>query len=112
MRKKTHYLKKTPQVSCPKLREASSHVFHLYVIQAENRDKLAQFLKTKSIVTGRHYPTPLPLLKAYQRFGITAKDIPVANHNKDHILSLPMYRELTKEQIKRISVAISEFYKT
>ena len=108
----THYLKKTPQVSCPKLREASSHVFHLYVIQAENRDKLAQFLKTKSIVTGRHYPKPLPLLKAYQRFGITAKDIPVANHNKDHILSLPMYPELTKEQIKRISFAISEFYKT
>jgi dTDP-4-amino-4,6-dideoxygalactose transaminase len=103
-------LKKVPNVTTPTIRPNSSHVFHLYVIQAENRDSLEKYLKEKGIATGRHYPTPLPLLKAYQRLNMTEKNIPIASKNKDLILSLPMYPELTREQIETIVTEIETFY--
>lgn len=98
-------------VRCPKLRPQTFHIFHLYVIRAERRDDLAAFLKTKGIATGIHYPHALPLMPAYKYLGHRPADFPVAYEYQDRILSLPMYPELTDEQITYVAESIRDFYK-
>jgi dTDP-4-amino-4,6-dideoxygalactose transaminase len=80
----------------------ASHAFHLYVIQTNERSQKIKKLKAHGIETAIHYPTPLPLLKAYEKYNYSEKDFPVASSLKDKILSLPMYPELETEQIKFI----------
>ena len=75
------------------------HVFHLYVIKVDNRAYVQEKLLSKGIETGIHYPIALPLLKAYAHFGYMAKDFPIASGQMNQLLSLPMYAELTEEQI-------------
>jgi len=106
-----HLLSGIDQVQTPKIRENSFHIFHLYVIRAEKRDELANFLKSKGIDTGIHYPTALPLMPAYQYLGCQAADFPVAHKYQAEILSLPMFPELKNDQISYIASTIREFYK-
>jgi len=94
----------------PKLRPDTFHIFHLYVIRAERRDELAAFLKTKGIATGIHYPYALPLMPAYKYLGHKPSDFPVAYQCQNEILSLPMYPELSNEQITFVADSIKEFY--
>jgi dTDP-4-amino-4,6-dideoxygalactose transaminase len=100
-----------PQIQIPAVRPGSYHTFHLYVIRAENRNELMEFLKQKGIETAIHYPTALPNLPAYAYLGHTPHDFPVATGLQNEILSLPMYPELEEEQIVYVAEAIKEFYK-
>ena len=86
----------------------AKHVYHLYVIRTANRDVLREYLKEKGISTGIHYPTPLPFLKAYDYLGHKPGDFPVSERLAKEVLSLPMYPELTGEQIQFIAAAIRE----
>ena len=97
-------------IKTPIIRENTFHVFHLYVIIAENRDDLSDFLNSKGIATGIHYPTPLPFLEAYKYLKHKPADFPVAYENQNKILSLPIYPEISKEQIKYVVNNILEFY--
>ncbi len=90
----------------PVIPDYSRHVFHLYVIQVENREQIMGLLNEKGIACGIHYPTPLPYLKAYEKFGHQSGDFPVSYGQKDKILSLPMFPELTKEQIDYVCEAL------
>jgi len=99
-----------PQIKCPKLRPDTFHIFHLYVIRAERRDDLAAFLKTKGVATGVHYPYALPLMPAYLYLGHKPSDFPVAFECQGQILSLPMYPELTEDQIAYVAGSIKNFY--
>jgi len=92
----------------PKEEAYAKHVYHLYVIQVAQRDSVREFLKDEGISTGIHYPTPLPLLKAYDHLGHKPGDFPVAERLAKEGLSLPMYPELTREQIEFIADAIRE----
>jgi dTDP-4-amino-4,6-dideoxygalactose transaminase len=98
------------QIKCPKLRPDAFHIFHLYVIRAERRDDLAAFLKTKGVATGIHYPYALPLMPAYRYLRHQPSDFPVAYGYQEQILSLPMYPELSDEQIAYVAESIKEFY--
>jgi dTDP-4-amino-4,6-dideoxygalactose transaminase len=95
----------------PKVRENSVHSFHLFVIQAESRNSLKSFLHKNGIETAIHYPTPLPMLNAYKYLNHSLNDFPVSNRISTKILSLPIYPEITKEQIEYISEKIINFYK-
>jgi len=106
----TDLLSDTDEVQCPKLRTASFHIFHLYVIRTARRDDLAAFLRTKGVFTGIHYPTALPLMPAYRYLGHQPSDFPVASECQDQILSLPMYPELTDEQIAHVTDSIRQFF--
>ena len=86
-------------------------VYHLYVILVENRDELQKFLQEKGIATGLHYPLPLHLQKAYAHLGYKKGDFPVAESAAERLLSLPMYPELTAEQIDYVCSSIKEFLK-
>jgi dTDP-4-amino-4,6-dideoxygalactose transaminase len=103
-------LKGIPQLVLPSVRPNSKHTFHLYVIRAQRRDELASYLKENGIETAIHYPTPLPLLPAYAKRGFTGAQFPVASKYQYEILSLPIYPELTLEQVQYIKVKIAAFY--
>lgn len=104
-------LKDIPQVELPKVRPNTKHTYHLYVIKAENRDGLASFLKDKGVETAIHYPTALPNLKAYDYLNLVKEEFHKSTTNETKILSLPMFPELTNEQIQYVTDCIKEFYK-
>jgi dTDP-4-amino-4,6-dideoxygalactose transaminase len=94
-----------PGVDFANVADFAESVYHLYVIMVDDRDNLQQYLADKGIATGLHYPLPLHLQKAYQHLGYKKGDFPVTEKSAARLLSLPMYPELTREQID----AIKEF---
>lgn len=101
-------LKDSP-ITTPLEKEYAKHVFHLYVIRANERDKLQEWLKNKGIVTSIHYPAPIHFQPAYQDLGYKKGDFPISEKSVSQILSLPMYPELTENQIESICQAIRDF---
>jgi dTDP-4-amino-4,6-dideoxygalactose transaminase len=83
----------------PKVRDNTRHVFHLYVIQTQQRDLLRKYLDKHFIQTAIHYPRALPFLECYAYMGHCPEDFPKSYAMQKRILSLPMYAELTGEQI-------------
>jgi len=104
------YLSNMETIETPQIHPDVRHVFHLYVIRSDFRDELAEFLKGNGVSTGIHYPTPLPFLEAYRYLGHKPEDFPIAYQYMGDILSLPMFSELTEEQIKFVVGKINEFY--
>ena len=98
------------KVSCPKVSLDCEHVWHLYVIKTDQRDQLKSYLAKNGIPSVINYPTALPFLPAYQRFGHKPNDFPNAFANQSSILSLPIYPELADEKIDSISEAIHNFF--
>ena len=95
-------------VIIPKKRKNSSHVYHLYVIQCKNRDKLLAFLKKNKIFAGIHYPIPIHKQKIYKNKKLThLKNTEIVAKN---ILSLPIYPELAISDVIKISKLINKFY--
>ncbi len=86
------------------------HVYHQFVIRADRRDALKTYLKDHGVGTGIHYPIPLHLQPALQHLGYQKGSFPVTEAVVDTILSLPIYPELTSEQIDTIVAAIRGFY--
>jgi dTDP-4-amino-4,6-dideoxygalactose transaminase len=99
-----------PGVRIPRVRDGSTHVYHLYVIHCERRDALREWLTARQIETGIHYPTALPLLPAYRYMHVTAADVPNAAANQAAILSLPMYPEMTDSMLDYVVTSIRDFY--
>ena len=84
------------------------HVYHLFVIEAEGRDALRDKLSKEGIATGIHYPVALPFLKAYESFGHSKSDFPVSSSSMNKILSLPIYPEISDEQIAYICESLRD----
>lgn len=95
-------LKDIPKIKLPNAKPNASHVYHLYVIQIDNRDKVMEHLKQSGIAASIHYPVPLHLQPAFGYLGYKIGDFPVAEEIAGRILSLPMYPELTDEDIQFI----------
>jgi dTDP-4-amino-4,6-dideoxygalactose transaminase len=86
-------------------------VFHLYIARVQRREELQKYLNEKRIGTGLHYPIPLHLQNAYAGNGFKKGDFPVTEKVALEILSLPMFPELTEEQIRFVVSEIKNFYK-
>jgi dTDP-4-amino-4,6-dideoxygalactose transaminase len=89
----------------------STHVYHLFIVETEHRDELRKDLAGQGIQTGIHYPTPIHLQEAYSELGLVEGAFPETERLAKHMLSLPMYPELTGEQIGTVSAAISQFFR-
>ncbi len=87
----------------------SKAVYHLYIIRTKRRDDLQKYLTENGINTGLHYPIPLHLQSAYENSGFKKGDFPVTEKVASEILSLPMFPQLTSEQIEYVSQKIIEF---
>jgi dTDP-4-amino-4,6-dideoxygalactose transaminase len=76
------------------------HVYHVYAIRAPNRDELISALTREDISCGIHYPVPVHLQEAYAQLGHGRNSFPVAEKCADEFVSLPMFPELSEEQIE------------
>lgn len=85
-------------------------VYHLYVVRVQDgkRQQLQDYLASKGIATGIHYPIALPNLKAYSYMNHTQSDFPEATRVSQEIVSLPMYAELNEQQISFVAESIRE----
>ncbi len=83
-------------------------VYHLYVVRAENRDRLQAHLSHANIGTGIHYPVPLHLQNAYKHLGYQQGDFPICERVASEILSLPMYPGLESRDQQRIVERVTE----
>lgn len=108
------------QISLPVELPNHKHVYHLYVIRVngenleakeDNRNKLQSFLSDNEIASGLHYPVPLHLQKCFNHLNYKKGDFPVTEDLARSGLSLPMFPELTVEQIEYISSKIKEFFR-
>ena len=89
----------TPNLILPVEAAYAKHVYHIYAVRVQNRDTLIQRLAERGIATGIHYPVPVHLQKAYSNLGHKKGDFPVSEACADSFLSLPMFPELTEEQV-------------
>jgi len=89
---------------------SSTHVYHLFVVETAERDALRDSLAERGIQTGIHYPIPIHLQEAYSDLRLGPGAFPHAERLAHETLSLPMYPELTEEQIRRVTDAIREFF--
>jgi dTDP-4-amino-4,6-dideoxygalactose transaminase len=85
------------------------HVFHLYVVRHERRDALAAHLAREGVQTVVNYPTALPFLPAYSRLRHRPEDFPSAHRAQSRILSLPIFPEMSNEQLDAVVAAVSRF---
>jgi len=90
----------------------AKHVYHLYVVRTPYRDQLRAWLETKGIGTGMHYPIPIHLQEAWLEYGGGDFSLPVTEQITKEILSLPMYPELSAEEVWHICDLVDEFAKS
>ena len=89
-------------VITPTEADYAKHVYHIYAIRTKNRDALISALAEKNIFCGIHYPVPIHLQEAYKLFRYEKGDFPIAEKCAEELVSLPMFPELTGEQIEYI----------
>ncbi len=90
----------------PQTAEGVRHVFHLYVIQVNNRDELMASLQKRGIASGIHYPVPLPATPAYAALDYPLEQFPNATSIAGKIVSLPMHGDLTDEDVQDVIAAV------
>jgi dTDP-4-amino-4,6-dideoxygalactose transaminase len=88
----------------------STHIYHLFLIETDHRDVLQKHLQKASIHTGIHYPKPIHLQEAYTELGYQKGDFPEAERLASRILSLPMFAELTDDQIGHVAAEVQQFF--
>jgi len=84
------------------------HVYHLFVIQTEERDHVQEVLTNHGVSTGIHYPIPIHLQTASRGAGRTAGSLPVTEQLAGRILSLPMFAELEQQQLDFVATCVSK----
>lgn len=89
--------------------QKNKHVWHLFVIKSDERDSLKAFLLEHDISTVINYPVALPFLEAYKYQNNSEQTFPNAFANQSRILSLPMFPEMTDDQVKYVCETISNF---
>src|SRR4030095_12021496 len=102
-------LKDLDVVRTPIASEEASHVYHLYVIQHPQRDDLMSFLRQRGVSTNLHYPIPVHLQPCYEHLGMRRGSMPVTESLANLVLSLPMYPEITPQQIHYVCDQVQEF---
>lgn len=109
--KRYHELLADTPLQLPKEADYAESVYHLYVVRHPKRDELKKHLEANKIGCALHYPLPLHLQKCYASLGHKAGDFPVAEKAARECLSLPIYPELTEEQIQQVASVIKAFFK-
>ncbi|MDZ8239860.1 MAG: DegT/DnrJ/EryC1/StrS family aminotransferase [Nostoc sp. ChiQUE01a] len=99
-----------PQIKIPLEREWEKSVYSNFIIQADRRDELRQFLSDRGIGTAIHYPVPIHLSTVGKELGYPEGSFPVTEMQARRILSLPIYQGLTVEELHQVCENIKLFY--
>ncbi len=105
----TTALSSIPGVTLPTERPDCEHVYHLYVIQHEQRDALKSHLQKLGVATVLNYPKALPFYAAYSYLNHTPADFQTAYHHQSRILSLPIFPFMRDEELDYVVESISSF---
>jgi dTDP-4-amino-4,6-dideoxygalactose transaminase len=89
----------------PKVATWAQPVWHLFVVQTNSRQELQEKLNAANVSHGIHYPIPVHLQEAYSDLGYARGSFPVAEELAEKILSLPMFPEITAEEVTRVAAA-------
>src|SRR5437773_2434931 len=95
-------------VATPFEADYARHVYHVYAIRVQERDKVRRFLEQKGIGCGVHYPIPIHLQEACRGLGYTEGAFPIAEDLAEEFLSLPMFPELTEDETEYVASCVSE----
>jgi dTDP-4-amino-4,6-dideoxygalactose transaminase len=96
-------------IDLPKYKADFEHVFHLYVVKTQQRDKLIKHLEANGIQAGIHYPMPIHLQPAYKNRISIANDMSITEKMSKQVLSLPIYPELKEQQLNQVINALLNF---
>jgi dTDP-4-amino-4,6-dideoxygalactose transaminase len=86
----------------------AQHVYHVYAVRLQERDAIRRHLQEKGVGCAVHYPIPIHLQEAYRDLGYKEGAFPIAEHLAEEFLSLPMFPELTEEQIEYVASCVGE----
>lgn len=100
---------KNKAVMTPSIRPNTEHVFHVYPLLCDNRDRMHGYLESAGIHTQIHYPIPCHLAECYRNLGYEVGQIPQAEYYAAHELSLPIYVGLKEEEVDYIITTINSF---
>jgi dTDP-4-amino-4,6-dideoxygalactose transaminase len=95
-------------VTLPRTAAGAEHVYHLFVIQVDDRQRVQEELTARGISTGIHYPVPIHLQEAYRDLGARPGSFPVTEAAAHRVLSLPMYPELGEADVRRVAGALGD----
>ncbi|MGH2479599.1 MAG: DegT/DnrJ/EryC1/StrS family aminotransferase, partial [Ktedonobacteraceae bacterium] len=90
----------------PLVQRWGTHIYYVYVVEVQERDAFRQALEEQGIASGVHYPIPLHLQSACAEYGYQRGSLPVTERVAERIVSLPMYPELTAEQLAQVIAAV------
>lgn len=96
----------------PLVQRWGEHTYYAYVVEVEEREAFRRALEVAGIATGVHYPLPLHLQPACAKYGYQPGTLPMTERAAERIVSLPMYPELTAEQLERVIAAVSQFIRS
>ena len=99
-----------PDLVLPVVSESAQPVWHLFVVRAAEREPLQAQLKSEGVATGVHYPVPLHVQPAYEYMAIRRGTLPITEKVSKDVVSLPMYPELTEENIDSVCSALAGVY--
>ena len=105
----TDGLLETP-LALPREAEYATSAWHLYVLRSKQRDALIEHLSAAGIAVGIHYPVPIPKLEAMQKLGLPETPIPEAEAMAREALTLPIYPEMTDEQVEYVVRSVKGFF--
>jgi dTDP-4-amino-4,6-dideoxygalactose transaminase len=95
-------------IATPVEADYARHVYHIYAVRLQERDELRRFLEAKGIGCGVHYPIPIHLQKAWRNLGYSEGAFPIAENLAKEFLSLPMFPELSDQQIEHVAHCVGE----
>ena len=98
-------------IRLPKVKGDQKQVYYVFNILAEKRDELAEYLKAKEIGYSIYYPMPLHQQKCFEYLGYKKGDFPIAERVSKKIIALPIYPEITREEVEYVCETIKKFYK-
>lgn len=96
-------------IQLPKVNTDCEHVWHQFVILSQYRNQLMEYLTSKDIHTIIHYPIPPHLSEAYQSLNFGKGCFPIAENYADEVLSLPIFDEMTLEEVNEVIEVINKF---
>jgi dTDP-4-amino-4,6-dideoxygalactose transaminase len=101
----------TDRITLPVIEAVNHHVFNQYTVRVPKRDELRAYLQGKGIGTEVYYPLPMHLQNCYRDLGYQKGAFPVSEQAAEEVLSLPIYSELTDQQLHYIVSCVAEFYR-
>lgn len=108
----SNLLKDIEEIDCPYIAKERKHIFHQYTIRVKNdkRDALKNFLGDKNIGSKIYYPLPLHQQECFKCLGYNQGDFPASEKAAEEVLSLPIFPELTRQEIEYVCDSIKAFF--